>query len=629
MAYAELSDVEDGNEDVTIVVTTTYNERELIKTVPGARWKSSARQWQLPLGWAQCVILRGVFGGDIEFGEKLLTWGWRELNERVKPMLLLRKQLELPNNFSGKWFFDERLFSFQRVGATFLCESGDCLLADEMGTGKTLQALAALWAKHLSGQNVFPAVVICPNSVKFSWEKEIKFWYPEMTPIVINGSAKEKRDIFASVKNAKNAIVIINIEAARLHSRLASYGSIRLTRCSKCDPKYGSPNLTPSRCESHPKELNALGTKTVIVDEAHRIKDPKSKQTRATWAVMHELQVTTRWALTGTPLANDPSDLWSVMHGIAPYEYPSRSRFVDRYCLQSWNGYGIQVLGISPEHKEEFYKILDPRMRRMTKSVVLKQLPKKMRTRRFVEMTPKQKKAYDEMSRDLITRLDNGDILVAPNNLAAQIRLLQLSSSYCEIFPDERNALGTGVRLMEPSPKLDALDDIMDEHLGPIVACAQSRQLIELAAARMEKAKIPYGLITGKQTQWERNHALKQFQAGDLRILLFTVQAGGTGLTMTAADTIVFLQRSWSMIDNKQAEDRVHRIGSERHESINVIDVITRGTVEERQVLRLYDKMQRLEEIVRDRELLASQGMSTEELDAEEARILNSNLGVL
>jgi len=628
VAYAELFKDEKG-EDI-ILVETTWNEKELIKLVPGAKWNATERIWSLPPGWAQCVILRGVFKGQVTFGERLTAWGWNEVNNRIKPATSLRLLTERPESAEMATFLRSHsgydLYDFQAVGAEFILSAGSCLLADEMGTGKTIQALSALRA--IGEKDGLPALVICPNSVKTHWVNEAREWFPECEPIMIDGSAAVKTKQLEHVLAVPNALVIINIEALRLHSRVAGFGSIRLARCQECD-RYGDPYLKPARCETHAKGLNHIPFKTVIVDEAHRIKDPHSKQTRAAWALMHGPTVERNWALTGTPIANDPSDLWSIMHGVIKSEYPTKSKYVDRFCLMAWNAYGgLDITGLNPEHKDEFYKILDPRLRAMPKALVLSQLPPKVREYRHVMMTPKQAKAYKDMEQALITRLDDGEILVAQNNLAAQTRLLQLSSSYCTITPDPTQSLGSKVMLCEPSPKLDALDEIIEEMAGKkLTVCAQSRQLILMAAKRAEKKKIPHGLIIGGMSQWERDLALRDFQTGDSQILFFTVQAGGTGLTMTAADTQVFLQRSWSMVDNKQAEDRVHRIGSERHESVTIIDIITRGTVEERQLLRLYDKMKRLDEITRLKATLVSAGKPTAHLDEEEALILSSYLG--
>jgi SNF2 family DNA or RNA helicase len=626
MAYAEIFHY--GNKEY-ITVDTTWNEKELIKEVPGAIWSPEYKKWKMPSGWAQCIILKGIFKDQITFGPELTSWGWNEIQTRINPAMELRTKVEFPaeSKHLGE-VFDSRLYDFQRVGAQFLRVAGDCVLGDEMGTGKTVQTLAAL--KSL-GSASLPALVVCPNSTKLNWQSEVRSWFPEAEPIVIAGTISEKTKQFSQVDKFNNSIVIINFESLRSYSRLSGYGSIRLRRCRECDPKHGDERCKASQCEVHQKSLNRIPFKTVIVDEAHKMKDPQSKQTRACWAVMHGKTVQRRWALTGTPLAKHPGDLWSIMHGVAPYEYPTRGKFVDRFCLSGWNSFGgVDIVGVHPDRKDEFFRVLDPRFRRMPKALVLSQLPQKIRQWRNVEMTPKQAKAYQEIGSSFITKLDNGEFLVSPNNISAQIRLLQLSSSYCNITKDESTPDGLKVEMIEPAPKLDALDEIMAE-MGdkPLVACAESKQLILLAAKRMEKAKIPYGLITGDQTQWDRDFALKRFQAGELRILLFTIKAGGVGLTMTKADTIVFLQRSWSMIDNKQAEDRVHRIGSEIHESINVIDIITRGTVEERQISNLYTKLKRLEEITRDRALCLQHGQSVDHLDAEEERILGMNLGSL
>jgi len=591
-----------------IVVQTLWNEKEQIKRIPGARWNSTTKAWTLSPSWASCVQLRYMFP-TITYGDGLRALIVAHRRDRVEPSLLLRELSQTDRDVG-------RLYPFQRVGVDWLHVAGSALLADEMGTGKTIQVLTLL--NEL--EDALPALVICPNSTKFNWRDEAWKWFPWARSYVINGSAAERAKILKEAAQDDSALVIINIEAVRGHSRLAPFGSIRLASCPDCGGQ--DPRVTAARCEVHPRQLNDIAFRTVVVDEAHRIKDPHAKQTRACWAVGHGKTVTRRLALTGTPIANDPSELWSIGHFVDPVEYPRRSAFVDRYCLLAWGTYGgLEVKGVNPEHKDEFYQILDPRFRRMLKKIVLPQLPPKVRTTRHVELTPKQFKAYREIEESLVTRLEDGSLMVAKDDLVAQIRLLQFSSASMHSTPD-------GYRMCDPSPKVDALVEIVEERAGrPFVAAAEHRQLVELAAARLEKLHVHHGLITGGQSTYERNAILNSFQSGQLSVLLFTLKAGGTGLTMTAADLIVFMQRSWSMVDNVQAEDRVHRIGSEVHESIQVMDLVARGTVEETQVGRLWEKAMRLEEITRDRARLAAAGLSTHELDDEEQRIMDSNLG--
>lgn len=617
MAFVEM-------DDDRIIVTTSWNEKDLVKAIPGSAWSPGDKQWTVPRTYTACVQLKGQFGDQLTVGPGLTKWIWDEFNSRVKPSLTMRSLIE---DINGVIHIHPGLYPFQTMGAAWLITSGSAVLADEMGTGKTIQVLAAM--QHIDS---LPALVVCPNSVKSHWAKEAAKWLPESTPYVVTGSAADRTKILQAASQDPTALVIVNFEALMRLSRLAGFGSMRLVRCDGCDPKHGTPNLRPTACEVHPRALNKISFKLVIVDEAHRIKDPKAKQTRAVWALGSAASVQRRWALTGTPLANDPSDLWSIMHFVAPLEYPTKSKFVDLYCLQAWNNFGgLDVVGLNPHRRDEFYRFFDPRFRRMPKALVLTHLPPKIRSIRTVEMTPKQKKAYNELAKRLVTTLDDGSILVSPNNLSAQVRLLQLSSSYCtiETGADPNNLTGWSVELCEPSPKLDELMVILDE-LGDkqCVVAAESRRLIELAQARLEKAGISHGLITGAIDEWDRRVALDDFQAGKLRVLLFTVKAGGVGLTMTAADTIVFLQRSWSMIDNKQAEDRVHRIGSEHHDAVHIIELMTAGTVEEVQLLRLQEKMQRLDEINRDRVTLELAGKDASHLDVVENAILSSNLGV-
>lgn len=610
-----------------VTLATAWTEKELAKLIPGKRWNDQHRVWHYPLSWSTCVIMRGVFGTQLKLGDGLRQWAWNERTQRIDPALRLRMMTEPLDDVLDLG----GLYPFQYVGGEFLDVAGDALLGDDMGTGKTMQLLAALRNQAL------PALVICPNGVKTQWAKAAQRWFPEAFPVVLGGTPVAKRRLFEGpIKLRDDTLVIINIEAVRLHSRLAPYGNVSLRRCRKCDPHHGEPDLPTSRCEVHHKELNNVPFKTVILDEAHRIKDPSSKQTRAVWAVGHMPSVQRRWAATGTPVANDPTDLWPIMHFVAPYEYPSKGAYVDRYCLMGWtNDGGAAVVGINPERRDEFFSILDPRYRRMPKALVLPQLPPKVRSVRTVQMSPKQAKAYKEIEGSLISRLDDGSLLVAPNDLVAQVRLLQLASSYCEIIRtgeyDEYGREKLKVFLKEPSPKVDELMLILGEVLPEghqVAVSAESRQLIELASKRLDANGIKHSKIVGGLTQFERDFQLERFQDGVNPVMLFTLKAGGTGLNMQAANTMVCLQRSWSLIDNYQGEDRIHRIGSERHESVHIIDVVTEGTVEDEvQIPRLLEKMARLEEITRDRATLIQAGLSTADLDHEWTRLMQTNLG--
>ena len=171
----------------------------------------------------------------------------------------------------------------------------------------------------------------------------------------------------------------------------------------------------------------------------------------------------------------------------------------------------------------------------------------------------------------------------------------------------DETTLEQKIILAEPSCKVDAvMDDIKEGDFGDdsVAVAAVSRQLIELLSARMTKEGIAHGLITGAQTEDERTKAIDDFQSGKIKWILFTVQAGGVGVTLTTARRLIMLQRPWSLVDHKQALDRIHRIGSEIHDSVIIMDYVTEGTIEERVLQVLETKADNFEQIVRDKDKL-------------------------
>jgi len=267
---------------------------------------------------------------------------------------------------------------------------------------------------------------------------------------------------------------------------------------------------------------------------------------------------------------------------------------------------GMMVLGVKPHMADEFHATINPRMRRMLKARVLPWLPEMMFERRDVEMSAKQKKAYEQMRDNMIAEVENGDAVVAPSVLTQAIRLSQFASSFAEVVIDEATGEPKTI-LAEPSCKVDAvMDDIKEGDFGDdsVAVCAVSRQLIDLLSAKMTKEGIAHGLITGAQNEDERQKAIDDFQAGRIKWILFTAQAGGVGVTLTAARRLVMLQRPWSLVDHKQALDRIHRIGSEIHDSVVVMDYVTEGSIEERVIQVLETKADNFEQIVRDKDKL-------------------------
>jgi SNF2 family DNA or RNA helicase len=160
--------------------------------------------------------------------------------------------------------------------------------------------------------------------------------------------------------------------------------------------------------------------------------------------------------------------------------------------------------------------------------------------------------------------------------------------------------------LQQPSCKIDALLEIANDIGKPLVVFAMSKKLVKLANVALVKAGFKTRMITGDQSMLDRQIAVDDFQRGDVDVILLTTGAGGEGITLTRADTVVFLQRSWSNVQNLQAEDRIHRLGGEAHDSISVIDIVTTGTVDWNVRERLSEKQESLDEITQDPERLRS-----------------------
>jgi SNF2 family DNA or RNA helicase len=559
--------------------------------MPGTAWRSEDKHWRVPRSWAACVVLRQLFGQDLELGGQLVAWARDRRYWRIDPVMMLRDKLYFDDDCrasesaGGAWQYLEeieaghelKLFPYQCIDVLFMTLNTRGILANPMGIGKSASSIRTLLLHDKMEAEPFPALVICPNTVKETWAGEFRKFAPELDVVIVTGGAGTRRKVLTP----GHQVYIINWEALRIHSRLAGYGPMALTDEEK-----------------EPKELNKLGFRTVIADEAHRAKDPKSKQTRAMWALMREAEY--RYPVTGTPVVSNVGDLWSLLHACEPEGFPAKSRYLERYARIELGFFGGQeILGLRPETTGEFHAITRPLIRRVPKEAALPQLPPKLDVvYRFCEMSPAQKKLYDQMEKNLLAQVEGSEELIsAPNAIAQLTRLLQFASASATVDTDNH------VHLSLPSSKADDLAELLSE-MGdePLVVAAVSRQLIELAAARLDKEGITYGLITGVISTEDRQRAVERFQEGKIRCILLTIDTGGLGITLTRASTLCFMQRHFSKILNDQCEDRLHRIG--QTSPVLIIDQIAPGTVEYRKLQILQGKSERIEEVVQDRETL-------------------------
>lgn len=566
-----------------IELNATSRYRDLVRAIPGSRFESPPPTWFLPLTWAACKQARGTFGLELEIGPELRKWAEEEMDRRVDPSMRLRDEccatadmliVKPPNGL--------QLREFQVADVLWLDATGSGILMNVVGSGKTISALT--WMRQRVLERV---LVICPAAMKPVWQAEARLWYPEIDPIVVAGSAAVRRGQLEEVADY-GGMGIMNFESLRTHSRLAPYGQVRLTEAEK-----------------QPKELNFIPWDLVVVDEAHRLADPKAKQTRAAWAIGQGAKQ--RLAMTATPVTKGLDTLWSVLHFVDPEEWPSRTKYIDRYCdttLNFWGG--ITVGALRPEREREFMDIFEPRSRRLPREIVLPQLPPLVRIKRDVVMSDKQSVAYRQMAERMLAGVQDDEIVVTTSTVGQLTRLGQFASSYARLEAKEDGT--ESVELALPSSKIDALLDDLHDWLPAgegVIVFATSRRLIELLSVVLTTKKIDHTKIVGGQKEMERFEQIQSFQRGDVDVILVVIAAGGVGITLSRGRIMAFLQRSYSRVDDLQAEGRAYRMGSEVHESVLRVDYIAPNTVEVGMLDILAMKDQTLQSVVRDKETLA------------------------
>lgn len=565
-----------------IVVDVPYRDKDRVKAVPGARWSTKHRIWSVPQSWTACLALRSEFGDDLVIDPEVGAWATpiskiKDSLRRGRTTLdyeLPADILELPGMAD--------LYPHQRVDAVAFRFAERYLLMNDTGVGKTRSALAGLSYIQATKGDAFPVLVTAPLSMLRTWEDEIAGFFPDATISVATGTPSKVRKALEPGAD----FYVICWDSLRKYTRLVGHPQAKLTDAER---------------EEH--ELNALGIRTLVADECHRVKNVAAKRSRATYYLSERCKYVI--GLTGTPMQDTPEDLYGVLHMIAPHEYPTKTAFLDRYVEYEWNVWGGKdVKGIRQDRLDEWQSNFDARSRRMTKEMVLDFLPPKIETVRWVELPTKHRKAYDTLENNYMTTLEDS-VMAVDNQLVLAGRLIQLANALGDMVTDDE---GNEHFVMsgDSSPKVDAfVDDYLEGDFAgeQIVVFSDSRQLIELVGTALKKHKVPYVEIHGGVTGDERKAAMDAFQAGEFPICLLT-RAGGEGITLTAASTMVRLVRSWSSTVHKQVQDRVHRIGSERHEVIRYVDYVTEDTIEMGQMARLAEKERRSQETLRDGELL-------------------------
>lgn len=558
-----------------IQVLASFHVKDKIKAVQGAKWNNDERVWTVPLSWPACLALRTEFGDDLVIGPALREWAQATAQIKKAALALRGNMTGDPGIGKGLPGFAE-LFPHQRVDAEGIFLARRYLLMNETGTGKSRSALAGLSLLRAGGVDIFPLLIIAPKSILINWSREVEGFFPGADVRVCSGTPAKVRKAL----EPGGDVYVIAWGSLRSYSRQAPYGSTEIKPEDRAD-----------------KELQKIGFKAAVCDEVHRGKSGKAQWTRAAWQATKPCE--TVISMTGTPLQESVQDLWAVLRLTAPADYPTKSGYMERFVNVEENYWGgREVVGLKDRTRDEFFKNFDAMSRRVTKDVAL-DLPDKMYEVRWVQLPPKNRKAYEQMLKTLMAELDSG-VIMSSNVLVRGSRLMQMANATCDITAEG------ALKMMEPSPKIDAfMQDLADGDFDgqQLAIFSDSRQLADLLVAQMIKKKYQVVCINGDSTTAERQEAVDLFQGGHAQHIVFT-RAGGEGMTLTAASTMVRLVRPWSYIVYKQAEDRTHRIGSEIHDKIVYVDYITEDTVEEGQMVKLNNKEANAQEILRDADSL-------------------------
>lgn len=405
------------------------------------------------------------------------------------------------------------------------------ILADDMGLGKTLQTLAHILSEKNAGRLDRPCMVVMPTSLIPNWLDEAGHFTPQLKVLALYGVGRKKH-----------------------FERLAEYDLILTTYALL------------------PKDVERLKTQplhVLILDEAQYIKNPTSKAAQAA----RELDARQRLCLSGTPLENHLGELWSLFHFLLPGWLGDVKSFNRDYRVP------IEKRG-SDVRLQHLNGRIKPFLLRRTKEQVATELPPKTEIIHWVELSDAQRDVYETMRlamdkkvRDEITRKG-----VARSQIIILEALLKLRQVCCDLRLI--NDAGLPAR-GSTSGKLDSLMEMLEELFEEgrrVLLFSQFTSMLALIESELKKRGVDYAILTG-QTR-DRRTPVKDFQSGKRQIFLISLKAGGVGLNLTEADTVIHYDPWWNPATENQATDRAYRIGQEK--PVFVYKLIARGTVEEK-----------------------------------------------
>ncbi|KGP91425.1 hypothetical protein N780_19580 [Pontibacillus chungwhensis BH030062] len=404
------------------------------------------------------------------------------------------------------------------------------VLADEMGLGKTLQGLAYIVAGREERPDAHPFLVVAPASLIYNWEQEAKKFTPHLNIRVVAGSKQERNAI---IEDLSGVDLIIT-----------SYSMIR----------------------RDVEQYKAYYFQGMLLDEAQSFKN----HTSLTYKAIQGVRAETAFALTGTPVENRAEELWSLFSVVMP------GLLYDRKTFKNLPQGMVQ-------------KKITPFVLRRTKKEVLKELPDKIQTVRYTELTKEQRQLYvgylNEVQRQTKSQLQGEGFQANRMQILSNLTRLRQICCHPSLFMENYQG---------DSGKLEELRTFIQEaHANGqrMLIFSQFTSMLGLIAKVVEEENLTYFYLDGSTPSQERVQMATRFNEGEHDVFLISLKAGGTGLNLTGADTVVLYDLWWNPAVEQQAADRAHRIGQKK--SVQVVKMIAQGTIEEK-IQSLQEKKQDL-----------------------------------
>lgn len=419
------------------------------------------------------------------------------------------------------------------------------ILADDMGLGKTLQMLAVVLKYIEDNKNPKPNIVVCPSSLTLNWDNEIKKFAPTLKTLVIHGNASEREEQIKTIN--KYNIVITSYDLLKR--------DIDIYKQMNYEFKY------------------------IIADEAQYIKNNNTQNARA----IKKINAETRYALTGTPIENSLSELWSIFDFIMPGYLFSYKKFKELYEIP-----------ITKDNDENCMKklkmLIEPFILRRIKKEVLTELPDKTITVLNNEMQDEQLKIYASYiaraKKEVENEISENGFEKSQIKILALLMRLRQICCHPSLFLD--NYTGESSKLNQC---IEVIKDAV--HAGhKILLFSGYTSMFDIIEKELKKENMKYFKLTGQTKVGERIKLVEEFNENDdVKIFLISLKAGGTGLNLIGADMVIHYDPWWNLSAENQATDRTYRIGQKRN--VQVYKLITKNSIEEK-IYKLQQKKAKL-----------------------------------